>query len=251
MIFKKNHLKKGNSKLKMKNIRKYSQLFFLSIVVLTIIFLGNTKTHLVCPNNINCVLFSNLHSSYFILSIGFILSIIILIVTAFFGRYFCSYVCPIGAIQDFLGFKAKIKYPKFMFFLKYIILLAIILGSYFSGKIIYQNICPVEFLAGKIPYYNIGFILLSVITLTSIFWKRFFCTTLCPYAALMNITQWLMLKISKGKFPKSLSSSNCVHCGICQSHCSFGIKVDSKEAFDVVECIRCGECLEVCPMRKK
>lgn len=237
--------------MKINKLRLYSQLIFLSATILVIIFLGNTKTHLICPNNVNCILFSNLHSAYFILSIGFILSIVILIFTAFFGRFYCSYICPIGTIQDFIGFRAKMKYPKILFFLKYVILLFIILGSYFSGKIIYQNICPVEFLAGKIPYYNLGFSLLSIITLLSIFWKRFFCTTLCPYAALMNIIQWLMLKISKGKFPQSLSSSKCVHCGVCESHCSLNLKVDSTKSFDIVECIRCGECLEVCPMRKK
>ncbi len=237
--------------MKKNKLRLYSQLLFLSATILIFIFLGNSKTHLICPNNVNCVLFSNLHSSYFFLSIGFILSILILIITAFFGRYFCSYVCPIGAIQDFIGFKAKMKHPKFLFFLKYIILFSIIIGSYFSGKIIYQNVCPVEFLAGKIPYYNLGFTILSIITLISIFWKRFFCTTFCPYAALMNITQWLMLKISQGKFPKSLSPSKCVHCGICKSHCSLDIEVDSKNPFDIVECIRCGECLDSCPIQKK
>ncbi len=237
--------------MKNNKLRTFTQLIFLSALILTFIFLGNTKTHMICPNSINCVLFSNLHSSHFALTIGFILSVIILIVTAFFGRFFCSYVCPIGAIQDFLGYKAKMKHPRFLFILKYIIFFSVIIGSYFSGKIIYQNICPVEFLAGKISYYNLGFGVLAVITILSIFWKRFFCTTLCPFAALMNITQWIMLKISNGKFPKSLASKKCVHCGICASHCSLGLQVDSVKSFDIVECIRCGECLDVCPMRKK
>ena len=235
----------------MKIFRKYIQLFFLSIVVLVFIFVGNSKTHLLCPNNVNCIVFSNLQTPIFIITGGFILSLIILLVSAFFGRSFCSYVCPIGTIQDFLGFKAKNKIPKLLFYLKYFILLLIAIGSFVSGKIIYQKICPVELLAGKIPYYEFGFILLLISTIVSIFWKRFFCVTLCPYGALMNIVQAIVFKISKGKFPKTIIDSDCVNCGICKKNCYLDLNPVSNNIFDNVECLRCKECLDTCPIEIK
>ena len=236
---------------KINKYRLYIQLFFLTLIVLILIFLGNSKTHLVCPNYVNCVLLSNLQTPLFIISIGFVLSIIIILSTIFYGRYFCGYVCPIGTIQDLVGFKAKRKYPKSLFYLKYLILITTSIGSYLSGKIIYQKVCPVEMLAGKIPYYEIGFALFTIIIILSIFWKRFFCVTLCPYGALLNVFQTITYKISNGKFPKSLAPKNCLSCGICKNNCPMGISVYSKDVFDTIECIRCSECLEVCPIKKK
>ncbi|MEA1973058.1 MAG: 4Fe-4S binding protein [Candidatus Cloacimonadota bacterium] len=235
----------------LKEFRRYIQLFFLSVVILVTVFLGNNKTHLLCPNNINCVFFSNLHSPYFILTGGFLLSLIILIITAFQGRYFCGYICPIGAIQDFIGIKAKNNTPKKLFFLKYILMLFITIFSFVSGKIVYQKICPVELLAGKIPYYEFGFGILIFILFLSIFWKRFFCSTLCPYGALMNIVQYITFKLSKGKFPKPIVDKSCISCGICEKNCFLDLNPTSEKVFDQIECLRCKECLTNCPIEIK
>lgn len=238
---------------KINKIRLYIQLIFLSAFVLILLFLGNSKTHLACPNNINCVLFSNLQNPGFLASIGFYLSLLILIFTVFSGRKFCAYICPLGTVQDILGF-IKIKkqtVSPVLYYLKYIVLILILIGSYLSGKIIYQSICPVEVIAGKINFLTIGFWVVILMFIASIIWRRFFCIVFCPYAALMNIAQFIMIKISGNRFPLKKQPNSCVECTLCSKKCSMGAELVSDKIKDNLECIRCTDCYEVCPPMRK
>lgn len=90
-------------------LRFIVQLLFLLISMLFlagIIVCGLPYTiHNLCPYSAVCFGFSknflcSLNSSAFGLTIAF--SFLILVLAIFFGRLFCSFICPLGTIQEYI-----------------------------------------------------------------------------------------------------------------------------------------------------
>jgi polyferredoxin len=68
---------------------------------------------------------------------------------------------------------------------------------------------------------------------------RFFCKVLCPLGAIYGVFNKLAV------YRVRLTRENCVHCGACSSACKMA--VDPSRAPDSPECIRCGDCVRICP----
>lgn len=164
------------------------------------------------------------------------------------GRFFCGFICPIGSLQDFfkyIGNKFGIKeieLPrgrllnveaiKYLVFIILLILSILGLGSFiapYSPWTSYLNV----FMGFNI---QIGFLVLILIILSSLFIKRVFCRCFCPLGAFQSLLYAIgPLKIHANK-----------ECGSC-SHCLDSCPVDIKETHDVLispECINCLECTE-------
>lgn len=164
------------------------------------------------------------------------------------GRFFCGFICPIGALQDFfkflgvkLGIKEK-KLPKGKFFnpeiLKYFILLLIlilsILGkgnvvSPYSPWLAYLNV----FMGMS---FQIGSIVLLLIVLSSLFSKRVFCRWFCPLGAFQSLLS--------ASGPSNINSNKrCNGCSYCLKDCPVNIEKPNKLEISP-ECIKCLECEE-------
>ena len=171
-------------------------------------------------------------------------------VTAFLtGRFFCGYICPIGAMQDFfkyLGRKLKLKEVKFSHrpeLLKYTILIAIIILSIvgagnivspFSPWLAYLNI----FIGAK---FQIGTVILLLIILVSLFGRRIFCRYFCPLGAFQSLLYAIgPLKIKKG---------NC-DCSCCLKDCPVEEEHDSAQEISP-ECVNCLKCINKCIRNKE
>lgn len=175
------------------------------------------------------------------------LSIGLGVVSFALGRFFCGYMCPIGALQDFsayigkrLNIKAvkipdKIKYH--LNFLKYVILIGLIilsilgLGSFlspFSPWISYLNI----FNGFQL---QIGTLVLLLIVILSLFIKRVFCRFFCPLGAFQSLLYAVgPFKIYKGQ--------ECNGCSSCLKSCP--VEIDySQDEYIEPECINCLECV--------
>jgi len=118
-----------------------------------------------------------------------------------------------------------------------------------------QFICPAGTLQGGIPllFMNqslrgaIGglfiwklFILISIIV-ASIFVYRLFCRYICPlgaFYALFNKISFYRYKLEKDK---------CTSCQACMRQCK--LNIDVPKTPNSAECIRCGECIKVCPTK--
>ncbi len=162
-----------------------------------------------------------------------------------FGRAVCGFLCPFGLLQELLAKVPlpKKKLPAFMRYIKYLILIVFVLilplvltvGP--AGVPAFcKYICPVGTLEGGIPAlltqpsirsmlgplfsWKIG-ILIAVIFLC-MFVHRFFCKVLCPLGAVYG----LLNKVSIVR-----------------------LRVDHDPVMhpDSAECIRCGECAQICP----
>ncbi len=176
------------------------------------------------------------------------LSISITLTALLFGRVFCGYLCPIGALQDGIRFLAKktglkkrrlpskgLLRPELI---KYgILVVLIILSTLGSGNRI-SNISP------WLAYLNIfaglrihsGLIVLVLIVLTSVIFNRVFCRYFCPLGAFQALLSAVSpLKIHKGK--------NCNDCQLCLKDCPVDIIPDNEETISP-ECINCLKCTE-------
>lgn len=240
------------------------------------IFTGNTK--IVCVPALNCyscpgalgacpigalqaVLGGRKHSfSYYVIGIIMLFGVLL-------GRLVCGFLCPFGFIQDLLY---KIRFPKinvprkmdkFLRWVKYIvalimvILLPIFLTNQFGMASPYfcQWICPAGTLEGGIPLVlsneglrsQLGFLFnwkMGILILTVIFSmmiNRPFCKYLCPLGAfysLFNKYSFYQMNVDKTK---------CTNCKACERKCKMNVEITKN--INSLECIRCGECKNVCP----
>jgi uncharacterized protein with FMN-binding domain/ferredoxin len=175
------------------------------------------------------------------------------------GRYFCGWLCPLGALQDLAAWLGtRCKTPKYKgsgknkfnpVIIKYPILLSIIIISILGYGAIIANLSPWRALLSlpKItsawPEMKIGFIILSGIFLASLFLSRFFCRYLCPLGAAQALFSSFSLLSMKG-------SKGCTGCNKCLIDCPVGIKLSSESDTNSPECIRCMNCLETCAVDK-
>lgn len=181
-----------------------------------------------------------------------------------FGRLICGFMCPFGFFQDLL-YKIptkKFSTRKFTFlkYLKYLILIFVVwlFGIFLTDELggaspyFCKYLCPQGILEGGIPLsianksiraalgnlFKLKFVILTLITLLSIFFYRPFCKYLCPLGAFYAIT-------NKFSFYKYHVDDSCISCGKCKRVCK--MDVDMSKNQNALECIRCGDCLRVCP----
>ncbi|WP_238948140.1 FMN-binding protein [Clostridium sp. YIM B02569] len=185
--------------------------------------------------------------------------ITIFIITIVLGRFFCGWLCTFGAINDFIymvskkvfktKFKVNEKVDSILKYLKYVILLFIIVVIWTSGSTAFDSYSPwdafaqLDNISGAIAGYTGGFIILAIIAIGAAFIERFFCRYLCPLGAVFSIlSKARILKIKKLR-------DKCGPCRICTNNCSMGIKLYEMDKVSSGECINCFKCIDVCPRK--
>jgi len=192
-----------------------------------------------------------------------------LIIGGFIGRFVCGWLCPFGLVQDliykipFVKKINKFSWDKYLRWLKYIILLmfVIILPMFVVNFIgmgspwFCKYICPSGTLTAGIPIVMghshfaeaAGFLfkwklaILIISLFLSIIIYRPFCKYICPLGAIYGFFNPIAL------FRFRIDETKCISCKKCERTCKFNIKV--YEQPNSFECIRCGDCKDVCPTK--
>lgn len=167
----------------------------------------------------------------------------------FFGRFYCSCICPFGILQDIIGFIFKRKTGKtknysilrYTFF--FALLISIVSGTNYIFKFFdpYTNFGNIVSSIFDYKTFSVSAVVIFVlITIFVIYKNRIFCTTLCPVGTFLGL-------ISKfGYYKLFIKDDICVSCGLCEKNCPTGA-IDSKEkTIDNERCIRCLRCTAVC-----
>lgn len=229
--------------LKLYKLRFFTLLF--SLAVLGFYFGG-----CICPTSYIGKLFSvQFLSISFYIFLGLI--IFISIITLFKGRVFCGWVCPHGALQEFI-YKVKTKrfekIEKYLKYLKYFVLAIVLVLSFIYSQNYFCEVYPFKVLYN---FSGTGFILVfaMVILFFSIFIYRPFCRFICPFGAYLGLISKLGEKLG---INRNAITSNCIGCKKCTKECCANSisEINGCYKIDKSECFDCGECENNCPKNK-
>jgi ferredoxin len=181
--------------------------------------------------------------------------------TFLFGRVYCSFLCPLGFLQDMVigtrtrtGSPARREYRKPQPVTRYMIL-GIITLLFIGGNIFLFGLLDPFSLAGKILAGFNGVIRLKhmawpalvfsgAVFLTMVFLAffkdRWYCNTICPAGSILNLaSKFSLFRISK-------DVSRCTQCGKCVEVCKADCIDHMKYRVDFDRCVACYNCIGVC-----
>jgi polyferredoxin len=176
-----------------------------------------------------------------------------------FRKAFCSWLCPVGTLSEYLWqagrklFRRNFLLPRWLDIplrsLKYLLLGFFVWAvSTMSADAIaafmrspYGVIADVKMLNFFRFIGETGLIVLGILALASVFVQNFWCRYLCPYGALLGLTSFFSpLGIRR-------EPSACIDCAKCAKACPSALPVDRLVGIKSAECTGCLECIAVCP----
>ncbi|MBI1741216.1 MAG: 4Fe-4S binding protein [Acidobacteriales bacterium] len=192
---------------------------------------------------------------------GMFLLLSFLAMSFLFRKAFCSWLCPVGTISEYLWqlgrklFRRNFFLPRWLDVglrgLKYVLLgfFGWAVSSMAAGEIAafmnspYGVIADVKMLNFFRHLGQTGAIVLGVLVVASLFVQNFWCRYLCPYGALLGITS-LFSPTRILRNPET-----CIDCAKCAKACPSILPVDQLITIKSAECTGCLECVAVCPAK--
>ena len=187
-----------------------------------------------------------------------VIFVTILLVSLLLRRAFCSWVCPVGALSEWLwklGFKRlrrNLLPPRWLDLglrgIKYLLMSFFVLtalswslqalqGFLFSG---YHAVSDVKLLQLFRSPSATTLAVLGLLIALSIPLRNPFCRYLCPYGALLGLLA-LLSPASVRRDPK-----RCVSCGVCNQVCPSRLDIMHADRVNNAECLGCWRCISHC-----
>lgn len=170
-----------------------------------------------------------------------IIVVFTLVTTLFWGRVFCSSLCPFGALQDFLTrfvpHKLQKRVPQALhdkaIYIKYgILLLLIVMALTYSELSVFQYFEPFGTIFYQSQSILLWGILLAFLAASSVV-SRFYCRYACPLGAALGVVSllspWRIARVQQ-----------CQVCSVCEHACPTG--AIRGPDIDFKECVRCDVC---------
>ncbi len=201
----------------------------------------------------------------------------LLLITWFFGRIYCSTLCPLGVLQDatmWLARRRQFKPQRNQWRLRYLLLLGVVvtgaagliiplglLEPYsFAGRILNNLLVPISDWFNNFIYqssegrwlepvksapFATSALVITLIGFLLLIWSaasrgRLFCNTLCPLGTLLGI----IARFSRYRL--NIAADSCTSCRACAVVCKAGcIDLDNK-FIDSERCVMCFNCINAC-----
>jgi polyferredoxin len=184
--------------------------------------------------------------------------------TIILGRFFCGWVCPFGALHQFVGWLGRQnrkhgervdmnQYSRWQS-LKYYLLTAMLLAAA-AGFLLTGWLDPIPLMHRSVNLFLLAFWdgggatrvyagawLIAAVFIVAVllnFWvPRFYCRFICPLGALFGaVARWTPWRIGK-------RAAKCNECELCETSCEGACQPFEK--IRVSECLLCMNCLRAC-----
>lgn len=249
----------------MRRIRGFVQMFFFALIGLIAVnktladtgagaaFLSTASLHALCP-------FGGVVSLYNLATLGtyiqkihsssVILMAAVFLLAALFGPVFCGWICPLGTIQEAVGkngrklFRNRYngflppKVDKALRYLRYAVLALVVFVTARSGYLMFEKIDPYNalftFWSSEVSAAALAVLFITLAA--SIFVERPWCKYLCPYGALLGLTNKIRA------FTIRRNPDTCVSCKECDRSCPMNINISEQKSVRDHQCISCLQC---------
>lgn len=190
------------------------------------------------------------------------LLIAFLAIAFLFRKSFCSWLCPVGTVSEYLWrlggklFRRNFRLPRWADIplrgLKYLLLAffvwavagmsAMEIAAFMSSP--YGLIADVKMLNFFRFLGETGAVVIGLLALASLLVQNFWCRYLCPYGALLG------LAALPGPLRIRRNPQACIDCAKCARACPSALPVDKLVSIKSAECAGCLECVAVCPAQE-
>ncbi len=173
---------------------------------------------------------------------------------------FCSWICPLGLLSDYLVkfnlylFKKRRDVPPWVDIplrgIKYAVAGFFLWSIFFKMPVAaidqfiqspYNTFADIKMLEFFTKISFTSFWVISALLILSIIIKNFWCRYLCPYGAILGAISLLSL----GKIKRD--DQSCIKCGECEKVCPGKISIMEKMSVNSLECSACLRCVDACP----
>lgn len=208
------------------------------IILLVSAALGFVIFSPLAPHQFQELMLRNVQGLGVSLMIAAIGLLIIFLLTMVSGRFFCGYLCPVGAVQELAS---RVPVPKFVLHRKVplmavrgIVFVIFLYMAWVLSASLLDLFGISDFFARALTTGSIVFV---VMLLVSLVFYRPFCRIICPYGVLLSLAGGISLFALQ-------RTDKCIECGCCERACP----VDEAKRNDrKAECYLCGRCTAVCP----
>jgi polyferredoxin len=197
--------------------------------------------------------------------VGVVAFFIILTVTFFFGRIWCSYVCPVGGFTELvsrmLNDRWKIEYrslPQVQIRYGYLGVYMVLMPMLGISACTLCNFITVPrfveaisggFVGLAFLFSTVGLVNLSLLFLLGFFASkgRAYCQFMCPIGAIDGLVNRLGARF-RFTYHIRVDKQRCTGCNVCAKKCMCGaIKmVDKVAVVDQLSCMSCHDCVDAC-----
>lgn len=177
--------------------------------------------------------------------------------TMVFGRVYCSFLCPLGILQDVIyrirtigpakrRFRQKWSGPKnilrYSILAAFLILICLGYGSYayilepysLFGRMV------TSFFGKSLMMAAVSAVLFAVIFIIVWKWGRAWCNTVCPVGSILSVlSRWSL-------FRPAIDDDKCVGCGLCGKACRASCIDTEHHTVDMSRCVACFDCIDNC-----
>ena len=188
---------------------------------------------------------------------SFIIFILLLLSSFWFGRGYCGWICPAAGCQEAM-FLARNKKVTTGNIVKWVIWVPWV-GTILSLFIKNGGVHSIDFFYKTTYGISIGnfqsfltylLVLLLLIVLPGfLFGRRSFCHHLCWMAPFMIIGRSIRNTAKWPSLQLSINENKCIHCKTCTENCPMSLPVEEmvkNNSMENSECILCGNCADSC-----